>query len=263
MKKNASEGLIPNRVIFWLTIAVIVYAVFNAVKDDNNSADKKKKKAEQEQSATAEVPKTPHVVTAEHNHLILKTQNAQPALQPSAQQQAATSSPIPMPPPGSSAPETSSGEGHSMVERMVARYLAPTLQKSVETQIDARMEQLHRQKKLMAANPKSQRMELKTFDNIIGKGNIIRQGSVVEFDITLWYFDGLEVMPKRTVTIIEGHSQIYEGVEQGLIGMKEGGTRTLIIPVHLLTSRNDNVLGAVTFYPETGLLAEVEVKDVK
>lgn len=248
-RQNA--GILSNKLIFWLAIAMIAYAVYDATKERSTAHKNKKEPPHQTSSQTTNT--SPHVQSSNTESTIHSSPSTDSSTSATGSA-VAGSNQLPLPPIPANG---------TFLEKMVAKYVAPSIQKSVEGQIDSRLTQLQNERLRRGKLPNAPHMSLKSFDKTIGKGIAVSAGKTVTFDITLWYLDGLEVMPNRTATIKQGAGQIYAGVEQGLESMKPGGIRTLIIPTYLLTSKTDNVLGSVAFYPDQGLLAEIHVKEVK
>lgn len=73
---------------------------------------------------------------------------------------------------------------------------------------------------------------LKTWDVVEGTGNAVAPGGRVEVHYTGWLTDGtkFDSSVDRGQTIVFGLNQVIQGWQQGIPGMKPGGTRRLQIP---------------------------------
>lgn len=65
---------------------------------------------------------------------------------------------------------------------------------------------------------------------------------------------------KEPVTFILGTGRVIEGMEKGLIGMRVGGQRHIVVPPNL-AYKNQNVGGLIP--PDSTLLFDVELLDVQ
>lgn len=79
---------------------------------------------------------------------------------------------------------------------------------------------------------------LKHIDEVEGTGNPVVSGDIVEVNYTGWLTNGQKfdtsLSPNRAPLIFEiGAGQVIKGWEQGIVGMKPGGKRTLILPSKL------------------------------
>jgi len=83
--------------------------------------------------------------------------------------------------------------------------------------------------------------ELKIIDTVIGDGNLIKNNHRVAVHYTGWLYDENAADKKgakfdssydrrRPFVFSLGNKSVIEGWETGLLGMKTGGKRTLIIP---------------------------------
>lgn len=86
--------------------------------------------------------------------------------------------------------------------------------------------------------------ELVTKDSKAGEGKLAEQGKAVSVHYTGWLFDPKAADRKGTkfdssldrglpFGFILGAGKVIKGWEQGVVGMKEGGKRTLYIPASL------------------------------
>jgi len=77
---------------------------------------------------------------------------------------------------------------------------------------------------------------LKYIDITVGKGPAAKKGSAVSVEYTLWLQDGCKKIDSsydrkgQPFTLTLGKGQVIKGFDEGLIGMKKGGTRRLLIP---------------------------------
>lgn len=70
-------------------------------------------------------------------------------------------------------------------------------------------------------------------DIVVGDGTEVGPTDTVSVDYTLWLSDGTQLQTDSDVPLPLGLGIIIPGVEEGLIGMKVGGERLLIIPSDL------------------------------
>ena len=101
--------------------------------------------------------------------------------------------------------------------------------------------------------------ELVTEDLIVGTGEAAQAGDSLSVYYTLYFLDGTEVQSNVGSTSFQftlGAGKVIKGWDQGLVGMKEGGTRKLTIP-------SDLAYGAAgqgtTIPPNTPLVFEVQL----
>ena len=86
--------------------------------------------------------------------------------------------------------------------------------------------------------------ELKLIDHVLGEGNKTRNSMRIAVHYTGWLYD--ENAPdnkgvkfdsshdrSRPLVFSLGNKDVIQGWEQGLLEMREGGKRTLIVPPHL------------------------------
>lgn len=94
-----------------------------------------------------------------------------------------------------------------------------------------------------AASPKTATLPsgLKISDSVIGSGKEAVKGKLVEVHYTGWLYEN-EVKGKKFDSSVDrgtpfkfnlGAGQVIRGWDEGVVGMKEGGKRTLIIPAEL------------------------------
>ncbi|MBK1734799.1 peptidylprolyl isomerase [Halorhodospira abdelmalekii] len=79
--------------------------------------------------------------------------------------------------------------------------------------------------------------EVEIRDIEVGEGAVAERHSVIQVHYTGWLEDGTQFDSSRTrgqpFTLVLGQGQVIPGWEQGLLGMREGGKRELVIPPHL------------------------------
>ena len=102
----------------------------------------------------------------------------------------------------------------------------------------------------------------------VGVGTEAVNGSVVTVEYTGWFYDASRPDAKgvqfdtttgrEPFTFTVGAGQVIAGWEQGMIGMRVGGLRRLIVPPSL--AYGPNRIGLIP--PNTTLLFEVELVDV-
>ncbi|MFA5033988.1 MAG: FKBP-type peptidyl-prolyl cis-trans isomerase [bacterium] len=105
---------------------------------------------------------------------------------------------------------------------------------------------------------------LKCRDIKIGKGKVAKRGSRITVHYTGWLLDGTKFDSSKDrrspFTFVVGAGQVIKGWEQGVIGMKEGGKRKLMIPPELGYGEK----GAGSFIPPNSeLIFDVELLKVK
>ena len=111
---------------------------------------------------------------------------------------------------------------------------------------------------------------LQTTDTVVGKGKTATAGTTVTVHYTGWLyspkqphqhgaqFDSSTGGEPFTFTL--GAGKVIPGWDQGLVGMKVGGKRTLIIPNHLAYGSRD--MGPI-IKAGSDLMFDVELVDVK
>ena len=106
-------------------------------------------------------------------------------------------------------------------------------------------------------------LELKISDSVIGTGTAAVKGALI-----ICHYEGfLENGTKfdssydhgRPFQFVIGSGKVIKGWDQGLIGMKEGGKRTLFVPSHLAYGERSKGL----IPPHSHLLFHVEMLEVR
>jgi FKBP-type peptidyl-prolyl cis-trans isomerase FkpA len=75
--------------------------------------------------------------------------------------------------------------------------------------------------------------DLQIKDTVVGKGAVAKAGDKATVDYTGWLMDGTKFdssVGKTPFSFVLGGGQVIEGWDKGVVGMKVGGTRQLIIP---------------------------------
>lgn len=124
------------------------------------------------------------------------------------------------------------------------------------------------------SNPPPGVANLEVNDLVVGEGPEIIEGSRVNVDYTGWLYDpdaehkrGRYFDSSRTrgvpllVHVQPGSGGVIEGWHRGLLGMKEGGVRQLIIPPDL--AYGDNAAAAGVIPPGATLVFEVKAVKVR
>lgn len=80
---------------------------------------------------------------------------------------------------------------------------------------------------------------LQITDNTVGTGTVAANGNTVTVTYTAWLYASTATdfkdkqIDSQSVTFVLGKGQVISGFDQGVVGMKVGGTRTLLIPYSL------------------------------
>ncbi len=106
--------------------------------------------------------------------------------------------------------------------------------------------------------------ELKIEDQVVGTGAEVKAGDTIEVHYTGKLLDGKvfdSSIPRgQTASFAIGVGQVIEGWDVGLIGMKEGGKRTLTIPPEM----GYGARGAgASIPPNASLIFEVELISIQ
>jgi FKBP-type peptidyl-prolyl cis-trans isomerase len=112
---------------------------------------------------------------------------------------------------------------------------------------------------------------LKIIDLKVGTGDAAKAGENAEVQYTGWLttcqqFDSSRSPGRTSFTFQIGQGQVIGGWDEGLLGMKVGGKRKLIIPPELAygaQGQTDQTTGAQIIPPNATLLFEVELKSLK
>lgn len=121
----------------------------------------------------------------------------------------------------------------------------------------------------MSAGAASAPKPLQKTDTVVGSGKVAKAGSTVTVHYTGWLFAPKE--PKQhgaqfdstsgdqPFTFQLGAGKVIPGWDEGLVGMKAGGKRTLVIPAAMAYGSR----GAGPIPPNANLIFDVTLVDVK
>jgi FKBP-type peptidyl-prolyl cis-trans isomerase FkpA len=116
-----------------------------------------------------------------------------------------------------------------------------------------------------AERPASPQKLLEKLDVVVGAGAEAKQGSAVSVHYVGTLTDGTKFDSSRDrgqpFTFIIGQGKVIRGWEQGVVGMRVGGTRKLVIPPHLgygEAGQPPTIPGQATLHFEIELLHVVE-----
>ena len=108
-------------------------------------------------------------------------------------------------------------------------------------------------------------------DTVIGTGAAATVGSTVYMHYTGWLYKPMAVKQHgrqfdssfdrgQPLDFVLGTGRVIKGWDQGIVGMKVGGKRTLVIPSHL--AYGSRAVGEI-IKPGSDLIFDVELVDVK
>ncbi|HYD81348.1 MAG TPA: FKBP-type peptidyl-prolyl cis-trans isomerase [Paucimonas sp.] len=114
--------------------------------------------------------------------------------------------------------------------------------------------------------------EVVKFDNVVGSGPEARLGTTVTVHYTGWFFKPLATNQRgrqfdssldagKPFEFRIGAGQVIKGWEQGVVGMKVGGKRTLAIPSAL--AYGSRGAGGGIIPPDSDLIFEIEMLQMK
>lgn len=106
-------------------------------------------------------------------------------------------------------------------------------------------------------------------DRVVGTGAESRPGQFVVIEYDAWVFDAKAPDYKghlfdstktqgHALSVLLGVGRMIAGVDKGLLGMRVGGRRTLVIPPRMAYGAR----GAYDIPPNATLIFDVELKDV-
>jgi FKBP-type peptidyl-prolyl cis-trans isomerase FkpA len=102
-------------------------------------------------------------------------------------------------------------------------------------------------------------------DTVVGTGLEAVSGKKVTFNYSVWLYSDTAAGHKgatiqaSTFAFTIGKSEAIPGVDQGVVGMKVGGKRTLLIPASL----GYGSAGSFSIPPNSGLVYEIELTKVE
>ncbi|GEM_PF-721021 len=103
---------------------------------------------------------------------------------------------------------------------------------------------------------------LKYIDQVEGTGRIVQKIDRVEVNYHLWKEDGTEIGSSQkdghSLVFIVGYGRVNKGFDEGLMGMKVGGKRKLIIPPELCL--NSRLICEIP--PNLMIIAEIELLSI-
>ena len=112
--------------------------------------------------------------------------------------------------------------------------------------------------------------KLGVIDTLVGTGEEVRNGDLIEVHYTGWLYNNkaANLHGKKfdssfdagtPLTFMVGGRQVIRGWDMGVIGMKVGGKRTLMIPAYLGYSTQ----GSGNIPPNTHLVFDIELLAIK
>lgn len=105
--------------------------------------------------------------------------------------------------------------------------------------------------------------ELKITDTVEGSGKTVVKGALVICNYTGFLEDGTEFDSShkhgRPFQFVIGSRRVIQGWDIGIMGMKEGGKRTLFVPSHLGYGEREKGL----IKPHSNLIFHVELIEVR
>ena len=104
--------------------------------------------------------------------------------------------------------------------------------------------------------------ELQIIDIQLGEGKEAVKGALITTQYTGWLDDGTKFDSSydrgKPFQCVIGTGRVIKGWDQGLMGMKVGGKRKLVVPSHL--AYGERSMGAIT--PHSNLTFEIELLQV-
>lgn len=105
--------------------------------------------------------------------------------------------------------------------------------------------------------------QLQIIDLLAGDGKEAVKGALITTHYTGWLEDGTEFDSSRSrgkpFQCVIGSGRVIKGWDQGLMGMKVGGKRKLLVPAHL--AYGERQIGA-HIKPNSNLIFEIELLEV-
>ncbi len=106
-------------------------------------------------------------------------------------------------------------------------------------------------------------LELKITDTLIGTGKAAVKGVLLIVQYTGYLEDGTKFDSSydhgRPFQFVIGSKKVIQGWDQGLMGMREGGKRTLFVPSHLGYGEREKGL----IKPHSNLIFHIEMLEVR
>lgn len=105
--------------------------------------------------------------------------------------------------------------------------------------------------------------ELQIVDLQLGDGKAVVKGALITTQYTGWLEDGTQfdssIDKGKPFQCVIGTGRVIKGWDQGLMGMKVGGKRKLLVPAHL--AYGERQIGA-HIKPYSNLIFEIELLEV-
>jgi len=105
--------------------------------------------------------------------------------------------------------------------------------------------------------------ELEITDLIVGEGKAVVKGALITTQYTGWLEDGTQFDSSydrgKPFQCVIGSGRVIKGWDQGLMGMRVGGKRKLLVPAHL--AYGERQIGA-HIKPNSNLVFEIELLEV-
>ncbi|WP_137939334.1 FKBP-type peptidyl-prolyl cis-trans isomerase [Chitinivorax sp. B] len=105
--------------------------------------------------------------------------------------------------------------------------------------------------------------ELQVIDVVVGEGKEIAKGALITTQYVGFLEDGTKFDSSydrgKPFQCVIGTGRVIKGWDQGLMGMKVGGKRKLMVPAHL--AYGDRQVGA-HIKPNSNLIFEIELLEV-
>ena len=102
---------------------------------------------------------------------------------------------------------------------------------------------------------------MKVWDVKVGTGDVVKKDATVKVHYTGWLTNGkvFDSSRKRDESIEFGLNQVIKGWTEGVVGMKVGGVRRLMIPPEMAYGNQDK--GDIP--PKSTLVFDIELLEVK
>jgi FKBP-type peptidyl-prolyl cis-trans isomerase len=71
---------------------------------------------------------------------------------------------------------------------------------------------------------------LQLTDIELGSGTLATAGKVLKIQYTIWLGDGTRIDSSNSFTFTMGKGEVIKGLDDGMVGMRVGGVRWLIVP---------------------------------
>ena len=104
---------------------------------------------------------------------------------------------------------------------------------------------------------------MKITDEVVGEGKAVVKGALITVNYEGFLEDGTKFDSShdrgKPIQFVIGTGRVIKGWDQGLMGMKEGGKRSLFIPSHL--AYGERAIGEL-IPPHSNLIFNVELIEV-